>query len=108
MAGIKRFVTRCEFRGFPQFYASCLCPNDLQYRAIKTSGSLLGDSLQTKIAVGSGCKHRLRWLDAFGTSVLLIAVIGLNYQLDHLHVARPIAFLLVLLPVVCTFASPSA
>jgi hypothetical protein len=36
MAGIKRFVARSDFRGFPQFYASCFSINDLQYRTIKS------------------------------------------------------------------------
>jgi hypothetical protein len=44
MAGTKLFLARSAFRGLQQFGASCLSTNHLQYRTIKASGWLLGDS----------------------------------------------------------------
>ena len=75
MAGTKLIVARSDFRDFPQFCASCLSTNDLQYRAIKASGSFLSESFQTLIPACSGGVRRLRILHPFGISVLLIAIL---------------------------------
>jgi hypothetical protein len=105
MAGAKLRVARSELKEFPQSCASCLSTVDLQYRTIKAPGSLFGgEAFQTSIPVCAGCMRRLRLLHPFGTSVLLVVVIWLGYRLDNLHVARPIAFLFMLLPVLHSYA----
>lgn len=97
MAGTKLRVVRSNFRGFPQFCASCLSTNDLDYRTIKARG------FETSIPICSACKRP--WLHSVGIAILFVAVMWLNYKLTHIHLPRPIALLLVLLPFVHSYVA---
>jgi hypothetical protein len=105
MAGTKLSIVRGEFRGFPEFCASCLSTSDLQYRTIKAPGSFRGNAFETSIPLCAACMRRIRWLYPTGTGMLFVVAIWLNYKLTHIQLPRLISALLVLLPIVHSYAT---
>lgn len=82
----KLIVPRSEYLGMPQFCASCLSTDNLEYKSVRSARSLWFDSFEVSVPSCARCAHRSRWWShPVGRAVLLAPVVALGIADNHLH-----------------------
>jgi len=92
-------VQRSEYRGLPQFFcASCLSTENLEFKSVRSSGSLWSDAFEVSVPLCPHCARRSAWLRPLGMALLFVVVGGLGGTVQLLHLPRFWSGLLILLP----------